>query len=66
MEYRIKECRKQLGMTQEELSIKSGVSREIISGLERGTTRTTTVQTLVKIADALGVPVKDIFFEPVV
>ena len=66
MEYRIKECRKQLGMTQEELSIKSGVSREIISGLESGTTRTTTVQTLVKIADALGVPVKDIFFEPVV
>lgn len=63
MEYKIKEFREELGISQEELSEKSGVSRAIISGLERGTIKVTTTKTLVKIAEALGKKVSDIFFE---
>lgn len=62
MGYRIKECREEQGMSQEELSKKSGVSRTIISGLETGTIVTTTTGTLLKIAKALNKNVKDIFF----
>ena len=63
MEYRIKEFREALGISQEELSAKSGVSRAIISGLETGTIEVTTTKTLVRIAEALGKKVSDIFFE---
>jgi len=63
VEYKIKEFREELGISQEELSEKSGVSRAIISGLERGTIKVTTTKTLVKIAEALGKKVSDIFFE---
>ena len=62
MGYKIKECREEQGMSQEELSKKSGVSRTIISGLETGTIVTTTTGTLLKIAKALNKNVKDIFF----
>lgn len=61
MEFKIKERRQEAGMSQEELSEKSGVSRTIISGLESGTITTTTTKTLVKIAEALGLKVSDIF-----
>ena len=60
MEYRVKEIRKERGLTQVQLSKKSGVSRAIIWGLERGDAVTTT-KTLVKLADALGVKVDDLF-----
>ena len=63
MKFKIKELREKKGITQEELSKKSGVSRAIISGLESGTFRTTTTKTLMRIAHALDVPVSDIFFE---
>lgn len=59
--YRIKEARKRKKMTQEELSKKSGVSRAIISGLESGRTTVTTTETLLRIAEALGEKVSDIF-----
>lgn len=61
MSYKIKEFREEAGMTQVELSEKSGVSRTIISGLENGTIETTTTKTLVNIADALGKNISDIF-----
>ena len=66
MGYKIKEIREQKGMTQEELSSESGVSRVTISSLENGTERATTTKTLVKIARALGVSVDQIFFEEAV
>ena len=62
MGYKIKEMREAQGMTQEELSDKSGVSRVTISGLENGTERNTTSKTLVKIARALDCTVDQIFF----
>ena len=61
MGYKIKEIREEIGMTQAELSIKSGVSRTIINGLETGRTTTTTTDTLKKIAAALDKKVSEIF-----
>ena len=61
MEYRIREIREKRHISQETLAKLSGVSRSIISGLEQGTTRTTTVSTLLKISEALGVSINDIF-----
>lgn len=63
MAYRIKECREEIGMSQEELATKANVSRTIISGLETGTIKVTTTGTLLKIAEALNKKVSDIFFD---
>lgn len=58
---KIKEIRKEKGITQTELAEKAGVSRTIVSGLESGVIKTTTTTTLTKIANALGKKVSDIF-----
>ncbi len=63
MGFRIKEVREEIGMTQMELSEKSGVSRSIINGLESGRTKVTTTETLLKIARAMNKKVSEIFFE---
>lgn len=62
MGYKIKEIREAAGMTQQQLSERSGISRSIINGLETGRTKTTTTATLRKIAIALNKKVDDIFF----
>ena len=61
--FKIKECREEAHITQEELSKKSGVSRTIISGLESGAITVTTTETLLRIARALERKVTEIFFE---
>lgn len=61
MGYKIKEVREKKGMTQEALSEASGVSRTTIWALENGNERTTTTKTLLKIAQALGTTVDEIF-----
>ena len=61
MGYRIKDLREEKGMTQEDLSEKSGVSRGTISALENGDERTTTTKTLLKIAKALDTTVDQLF-----
>ncbi|MEG2304834.1 MAG: helix-turn-helix transcriptional regulator [Lachnospiraceae bacterium] len=63
MGYKIKDIREKKGMTQDELSKKSGVSRSLINGLETGRTKTTTTNTLKKIASALEKNVSEIFFD---
>lgn len=63
MEYKIKAFREELKMSQQELAIRSGVSRATISGLESGTLTVTTTETLIKIAKALNKKVSDIFLE---
>ena len=63
MGFRIRETREKKGVSQDELSKASGVSRTIISGLENGTITTTTTKTLSRIAEALGVRVSEIFFD---
>ena len=59
---RVKEERELQGLSQEQLSNKSEVSRTIISELENGKTDVITNVTLEKIAKALGNKVTDIFF----
>lgn len=58
---RVKEIREQLGMSQAELSEKSGVSRTMISQLETSQKVDCKVSTLLAVSNALGYPVGDIF-----
>lgn len=58
----LKETREKQGLSQEELSRKSTVSRTIISELENGKTDVITNITLEKISNALNKKVTDIFF----
>lgn len=53
----LKELRKSKGMSQEELSAKSGVNKMQISRVERGDTdiKNMTLINAIRIADALGV-----------
>lgn len=62
MGYKIKERREELGMTQEELAEKSGISRTTISALETDCQKSTSSKTLLKIASALDTTVEHIFF----
>lgn len=62
MEFLIKKLREQQGLTQNELSTKSGVSRNLIARLESGDIQNTTTDTLFKIANALEVRVENLFF----
>lgn len=61
MKNSIKERRKELGYTQNQLSEKAGVARTIITQLETGTRKTVTTETMLKIARALDSTVADIF-----
>ena len=61
MVYKGKLLRIAKGLTQDQLSAESGVSRSIISGLESGRTEITTTKTLLHIANALGVQLDDLF-----
>ncbi len=62
MGFKIKEHRQEIGMSQEELAEKAGVSRAIISGLESGRVTVTSTKTIEKIAKALDKEVSDIFY----
>lgn len=61
MKYRLREIREQIGITQDELSAKSGVSRATIWALECGEDKVTTTKTLLNLANALGVRMDDLF-----
>ena len=61
MGYKIKERREFLRMSQEELSMKSGVSRQTISSLENNPDRNVSTKTLEKIAAALDTTVGKLF-----
>ena len=65
MGFKIREHRQSIGMSQEELAEKSGVSRSIISGLESGRVTITSTKTIEKIAKALGKQVSDIFYSEI-
>lgn len=57
---RIREFRKERGLTQEQLSEKIGKTDEVISNIETGAT-STRLTTLFDIADALKVSLLDLF-----
>ncbi len=57
----IKEMRIENGMTQEQLAEKANISRSTLSAIEvASNSRSLTVDTLYKIADALGTPAGDL------
>lgn len=62
MKFRIREFRESKRMSQEELSLKSGVNRTTISALENNAIDSTTTRTLLAIADALEVAIEELFF----
>lgn len=61
MGYRIKAVREQIGMSQVQLSKKSGISRATIWMLENGEDKITTTKTLSKLAEALNVTIDELF-----
>jgi len=61
MNNKIKERRKALGMSQDQLSSESGVARTVISQLENGSRRVVTSDTMLKLAKALKCSVAEIF-----
>lgn len=63
MKNRVKEYRLKEGLTQEELSVKSKVSRSTISGLENGSLEVITNITMQRIANALNRKMATIFFK---
>ena len=56
----LKHIRKKSGMTQEELSKKSGVSRSYIGDLENARSSSMSIQTLQKLSDKLDVCIYDL------
>lgn len=63
MEYRIREIREKTGISQVELSNRSGVARSLIAELEGAAKYSPTVKTLQKIANALDVELQDLFLQ---
>ena len=59
---RIAELRKARGLTQEEFSVELGTSFQWVSQLEGG--RNTTLHSLVRIANALGVGLEELLSQP--
>jgi DNA-binding XRE family transcriptional regulator len=49
----LRETRKQIGMTQEELSVKAGIPRSTLSNIESGK-RNVTIERLIMLASAMG------------
>lgn len=62
MGYKIKELREEKRMTQEELAIKSGVSRQTINAIENDKYSNVLTGTLAAIAAALETTVDKIFY----
>ena len=62
MQYRIREIRESKGISQTELADKAGVTRATIWKLETGEDKVTTTKTLLKIAEALEVDAKELFY----
>ncbi len=58
--YKIREQREKANLTQERLSVLSGVSRSLINQLETGKISSTTTDTLKKLAAALNCEVGDL------
>lgn len=58
---KIEELRRKAGLTQAELARKSGVSRPVISKIEDGEIGSVMGRAFIKLAEALGVSVGELF-----
>lgn len=59
--YRIRQLREGKNLTQEQLAVKSNVARSLIVQLETGKLKSTTTETLGKLANALDCKITDLF-----
>lgn len=57
---RIKEIRKKIGISQEELAFRSNLHKNYVGDVERGT-RNVSLKAIEKFAFGLGVEIKDLF-----
>lgn len=57
---RVRQVRKDLGLSQEELGFKSGLHRTYISDIERGS-KNPTIVTVDTLAKALGISISELF-----
>lgn len=60
MKFNLQHIRNRVGMTQQELAEKSGVSRVTISRLETGELKETNTGTLMKLARVLNVSISEL------
>lgn len=58
---RLREVRKKSGISQEELSKRTGLSRTTLSKIESNEEAVVTTETIVKLAEAFDVKPSDIF-----
>ena len=66
MGIKLREAREAKKMTQEELALKSGISRQTISAIENNIAKETKIGTLMALAKALEMSVDSIFFQNIV
>lgn len=59
---RMKQIRKEKGITLTSLSIKTGISIGYLSHLENGTRKNPSIEIMDKVANALEKSVSDVFF----
>jgi transcriptional regulator with XRE-family HTH domain len=59
----VRQLRKAKGWTQEELGSRAGLHWTYLGGIERGE-RNPSLINLAKLADALGVPIRELFPHP--
>lgn len=57
---RVRDVRKDLGLSQEELGFKAGLNRTYISDIERGT-KNPTIVTIDTLARTLGMSISELF-----
>lgn len=60
---KIKAARKKIGMTQEQLGEKTGLTKDYIGALERGKMKNPSLKTMKKLSEALDILIEDFFNE---
>jgi len=60
MKKRLKQLRKKAGWSQQKLAEKAGLSYNVITKIEQGIAKRPSIQTMVKLADALGISLDEL------
>jgi len=60
LEQRIKQVRKKAGWSQQKLAEKAGLSLAVITKIEQGIAKRPSIQTMMKLADALGISLDEL------
>lgn len=60
LEQRIKQVRKKVGWSQQKLAEKAGLSLAVITKIEQGVAKRPSIQTMMKLADALEISLDEL------